>query len=205
MKGSFGGAISESTRADLVAQDRSAFLTVPQKTVRSLENVPGVEAAAGVGVGAAQGQGRRRHLRQRRGSRACGPRSGVPIGDAAAATPCFAKLDATHVILEDGSPIAAKVDAGDTITVTSQSGKTAKLTVLGFYRDQMAYTGMMVNLDALKKLDVPTAAGMTLVRSDGSAGRPGRGPEGARRLPDAEGRDQDRVPRQPSTSRSTRS
>ena len=82
----------------------------------------------------------------------------------------FAKLDATHVILEDGSPIAAKVGAGDTITVTSQSGKTAKLTVLGFYRDQMAYTGMMVNLDALKKLDVPTAAGMTLVRSDGSAG-----------------------------------
>ena len=78
------------------------------------------------------------------------------------------------MILEDGSPIAAKVKAGDTITVTSQSGKKAKLTVLGFYRDQMAYTGMMVSLDTLKKLDVPTAAGMTLVRTDGSDGGPRR-------------------------------
>ena len=82
----------------------------------------------------------------------------------------YAKLDASHVILEDGSPIAAKVEAGDTITVTSQSGKTTELTVLGFYRDQMAYAGMMVSLDTLKKLDVPTAAGMMLVRTDGSAG-----------------------------------
>ena len=48
MKGSFGDAISKSTRADLVAQDQSAFLTVPQKTVRGLEDVPGVESAAGV-------------------------------------------------------------------------------------------------------------------------------------------------------------
>jgi putative ABC transport system permease protein len=42
--------------------------------------------------------------------------------------------------------------------------------VLGFYRDQMAYTGMMVDLDTLTKLDVPTAAGMMLVRTDGSDG-----------------------------------
>jgi len=66
----------------------------------------------------------------------------------------FAELDADSVILEDGSPIAAKVEAGDTISVTSQSGEKAKLTVLGFYRDQMAYTGMMVSLDTLEKLDV---------------------------------------------------
>ncbi len=169
MKGSFSGAISESTRADLVVQDRSAFLTVPQTTVRALEDVPGVEAAAGVAWTSFKVKG-----------------GGIITANAVdpavwtrvwghdwrrgGSDALFAKLDATHVILEDGSPIAAKVGPGETITVTSQSGKTAKLTVLGFYRDQMAYTGMMVNLDTLEKLDVPTAAGMTLVRSDGSAG-----------------------------------
>jgi len=169
MKGSFSGAISESTRADLVAQDRSAYLTVPQRTVRALEDVPGVEAAAGVAWAPLKVQG-----------------GGVITANAVDPTvwtevwgpdwrrggsdSLYTKLDASHVILEDGSPIAGKVKAGDTITVTSQSGKTAQLTVLGFYRDQMAYTGMMVDLDTLTKLDVPTAAGMMLVRTDGSDG-----------------------------------
>jgi len=169
MKGSFSGAISESTRADLVAQDRSAYLTVPQRTVRALEDVPGVEAAAGVAWAPLKVQG-----------------GGVITANAVDPTvwtevwgpdwrrggsdSLYTKLDASHVILEDGSPIAGKVKAGDTITVTSQSGKTAKLTVLGFYRDQMAYTGMMVDLDMLTRLDVPTAAGMMLVRTDGSDG-----------------------------------
>jgi len=169
MKGSFSGAISESTRADLVAQDRTAYLTVPQRTVRALEDVPGVEAAAGVAWAPLKVKG-----------------GGVVTANAVDPTvwtdvwgpdwrrggsdSLYAKLDATHVILEDGSPIAGKVKAGDAITVTSQSGKTARLTVLGFYRDQMAYTGMMVNLDTLTQLDVPTAAGMMLVRTDGSDG-----------------------------------
>ena len=169
MKGSFSGAISESTRADLVAQDRTAYLTVPQKTVRALEDVPGVEAAAGVawaplkvkGGGVVTANG----VDPTVWTEVWGPEWRRGGGDA-----LYTKLDASHVILEDGSPIAGKVKAGDTITVTSQSGKTTKLTVLGFYRDQMAYSGMMVNLDTLKQLDVPTAAGMMLVRSNGSAG-----------------------------------
>jgi len=169
MKGSFSGAISESTRADLVAQDRSAYLTVPQKTVRALEDVPGVEAAAGVAWAPLKVKGggiiTANAVDPTVWTSVWGPDWRRGGSDA-----LYDKLDATHVILEDGSPIAAKVDPGDTIAVTSQSGEKARLTVLGFYRDQMAYTGMMVSLDTLKKLDVPTAAGMTLVRTDGRDG-----------------------------------
>ncbi len=169
MKGSFSDAISTSTRADLVAQDQSAFLTVPQKSVRSLEDVPGVEAAAGVAWAALKVEG-----------------GGIITANAVdpsvwpevwghdwrrgGSDALFTELDANGVILEDGSPIAAKAAAGETIAVTSQTGEKAELTVLGFYRDQMAYTGMMISLDTLEKLDVPTAAGMMLVRTNGSDG-----------------------------------
>jgi len=168
MKGSFSGAITESTRADLVAQDRSAFLTVPQKTVRSLEDVPGVEAAAGVAWTSFKVKGAG-IISANAVDPAVWPEVWGHDWRRGGSDALFAKLDATNVILEDGSPIAARVGAGDTISVTSQNGRTAELTVLGFYRDQMAYTGMMISLDTLKRLDLPTAAGMTLVRSDGDS------------------------------------
>jgi putative ABC transport system permease protein len=169
MKGSFDGAIEKSTRAELVAQDRTAFMGVPQKTVRSLDAIQGVDTAAGTGFA---------DLQVEKG----GVMSTYAVDPAVFARvwafdwqrggsdALFAKLDAHHVLLEDGSPLAAKVKAGDTITVTTQGGKKAALTVLGFYHDQMAFTGMVTSLDAFKALDLPTASVITMVRSrDGAS------------------------------------
>ena len=36
--------------------------------------------------------------------------------------------------------------------------------MLGFYRDNMAFTGMITSLDAFKQLDLPTASQVTMVR-----------------------------------------
>lgn len=166
MKGSFSGAITDSTRADLVAQDRTAWMTVPQKTIRGLGQLDGVDAAAGAAYGQLKVKG-------------------TGVGDVYAVDPSvwaqvwrlkwerggsdalYAKLGDSHVLLESGSALAKKVHAGDTISVTAQSGKKAKLTVLGFYRDQMAFTGMITSLDAFKRLDIPTASAITLVRTAG--------------------------------------
>ncbi len=168
MKGSFGGAIEKSTRAELVVQDRTAFMGVPQKTVRSLDAVQGVDTVAGTGYA---------DLKVKKG----GILSAYAVDPAVFARvwafdwrrggsdALFAKLDAHHVLLEDGSSLAAKVKTGDSITVMTQGGKKAKLTVLGFYRDQMAFTGMVTSLDAFKALDLPTASVITMVRMQDGA------------------------------------
>ena len=163
MKGSFSGALDKSTRAELVVQDRTAFMGVPQRDVRALNGISGVDTAEGTayadlkvkksGVMSAYAVdpavfGRVWALDWRKGG-----------GDA-----LLSKLDADGVLLEDGSPVAKKVKAGDTITVTTRGGEKAKLTVLGFYRDQMAFTGMITSLDAFKRLDLPTASVVTMVR-----------------------------------------
>ena len=168
MKGSFGGAIDKSTRAELVVQDRTAFMGVPQRAIRSLDAVQGVDTAAGAGYA---------DLKVKTG----GVTSAYAVDPAVFARVwaldwqrgggdgLFAELDAHHVLLEDGSPLAAKVKAGDTITVTTQGGRKAQLTVLGFYRDQMAFTGMVTSLDAFKALDLPTASVITMVRTQDGA------------------------------------
>ena len=192
MKGSFGGAIEKSTRAELVVQDRTAFMGVPQKTIRSLDAVQGVDTAAGTGYA---------DLKVKKG----GVMSAYAVDPAVFARvwaldwqhggsdALLGKLDAHHVLLEDGSPLAGKVKAGDSITVMTQGGKKAKLTVLGFYRDQMAFTGMITSLDAFKALDLPTASVITMVRMQDGA-NVGATQDAVQkalvRLPDAEGHDQ---------------
>lgn len=169
LKGSFSGAVTDATRADLVVQDSSAFLTVPQDALAGLQEVPGVEAAAGAAW---------TNVQVKKGGMSA--MSGV---DPATWTEVWgfrwkrggsddlvARLDATSVLLEDESPIAQKVDAGDAITVTGRNGTTLKLKVIGFYRDPMLLTGMVTSLDTFEQLGIPTASGFTLVRTDGTAG-----------------------------------
>ncbi len=163
MKGSFSGALDKSTRAELVVQDRTAFMGVPQKDVQALDGISGVDTAEGTayadlkvrkkGVTSAYAVdpavfGRVWALDWRRGG-----------SDA-----LLSRLDANSVLLEDRSPFAEKAKAGQTITVTTRGGEKAKLTVLGFYRDQMAFTGMITSLNAFKRLGLPTASVVTMVR-----------------------------------------
>jgi putative ABC transport system permease protein len=163
MKGSFSGALTKSTRAQLVIQDRTAFMGVPQKVVRTLGGMSGVDTAEGtaytdlmvkkLGVTSTYAVDPAVFVRvwaldwRRGGSDAL-----------------LAKLDAHSVLLEDGSPLAKKLKAGDTISVTTRGGEKGKLTVLGFYRDNMAFTGMITSLDAFKRLDLPTASVISMIK-----------------------------------------
>ena len=79
MKGSFSGAIEKSTRAELVAQDRTAFMGVPQKTIRSLDSGPGRRHRRRHRLRRPQGQERRGHERLRRRPRRLRPRLGARL------------------------------------------------------------------------------------------------------------------------------
>jgi putative ABC transport system permease protein len=170
LKGSFSGAITEAARGDLVIQDRSAFLTVPQENVGALTGVSGVQTAAGAAWTQIEVEG-------------TGLTSAYAVDPAAwndvwgfrwmrdGGDELLARLDARHVLLESESPAARNVEAGDTITVTTQAGKKAELTVLGFYRDNMAFTGMVTSLAAFERLEIPTAAGMIMVSAEEGADR----------------------------------
>jgi putative ABC transport system permease protein len=169
MKGSFSGALEKSTRAQLVVQDRTAFMGVPQKDVRALNAIAGVDTAEGTAYADLKVQKQ-------------GVTSAYAVDPAVfvrvwaldwrrgGSDTLLAKLDAHSVLLEDGSPLAKKLRAGDAITVTTRGGEKGKLTVLGFYRDNMAFTGMITSLDAFKRLDLSTASLVTMVRvADGGS------------------------------------
>ena len=169
LKGSFGDAISNSTRAQLVVQDQSAYLTVPQKDVRALAGLPGVQAAAGAAWAEVKVKGS--GIQTLYGvDPAVWPQVWAFAWRNGGSDALYSRLDARHVLLEAGSPMAKGAEAGDVISVTTQTGKKAQLTVLGFYRDQMAFSGMVTSLAAYRALDLPTASSITLVRSaDGAS------------------------------------
>ncbi|MBM3147884.1 MAG: FtsX-like permease family protein, partial [Actinobacteria bacterium] len=181
LKGSFSGAISDSTRADLVAQDRGSFLTVPQSATwadvwgfkwedgGSDELLAGLTAAAPekAGDAAAVGSGDAAPS----GSGGAGSAAPSRSSDAVSVAPSGSGDDPITggVLLEAQSAAAKQHDAGDTITVTAPSGRTAELTILGFYRDSMVFTGMITGLGTFAALDIDTAAGLTWVRTEDGA------------------------------------
>jgi putative ABC transport system permease protein len=194
MKASFGGAIEDATRANLVSQDRSSFLTVPQATVAEVAKVDGVAAAAGAAMGqvkvAGHGittvfavdpgtfddvwgfdwkRGGSDELLAKLDSAGSAGSSNLGGNGAGGEAGDGARAATAGVVLEDGSPAAETAEVGDTITVTAPNGKTTDLTVVGFHRDQMAFTGMVTSLATFERLGLPTGSGVTLVRTDESA------------------------------------
>ena len=175
MKASFSGAIGDSTRADLVVQDRTAMLTVPQSDVAKLAKVQGVAAASGVAAGQLKIAGHGISTAYAVDPATFGKVWGFKW-ERGGSDALLAKLDSASggadggVLLESESPAAATAKVGDTITVTSAADKTARLRVVGIYRDQMAFTGMVTSQGVFKRLGMPTGSTITLVRTTASVG-----------------------------------
>ncbi len=168
MKGTFSDAIGKSTRAQLVVQDRSAFLSVPQKDVRALGSVTGVQTAAGAAWAEVKVKGSGVTSLYGVDPEAW-PQVWAFDWEKGGSDALYARLDARHVLLQSGSPLAETAKVGDVISVTTQTGEKAQLTVLGFYRDQMAFTGIVTSLAAFRELGLPAASSITLVRTTDGA------------------------------------
>ena len=88
MKGSFSGALEKSTRAELVVQDRTAYMGVPQKTSARWTHQRRRHRQRHR-LRRPEGQEGRRHERLRRRPRHVRPRLGARLAAAAAVTPCL--------------------------------------------------------------------------------------------------------------------
>jgi putative ABC transport system permease protein len=167
LKGSFGDSIGRATRADLVIQDRTAYMNLPAKGLHLVQLVPGVEVASGAAFGQLQLKG---------GSvatvNAIDPstfgRTWQFDWRKSGSNAVLGRMDATHVIVEEGFANGYHFKVGSTFAATAQTGRKTRLTVVGIYKDQMLFGGITATMDTFRRLGLPTATGVTLVKTDGT-------------------------------------
>jgi putative ABC transport system permease protein len=169
LKSSFIDVFDTTVAADVVAFDNTSYQPLPKAGIDTLRTVPGVETVAGLAS------------------------TQVKIGDnsptyANAISPTdfakvwkfdwvegndslLTKLDATTAIGDEQWAKGQGVAVGDTFTVSTQSGKTAELTLLGTYRDPVLLNGLVVANAAFERLDLPVDPQITMAK-----GAPGTDP-----------------------------
>ncbi len=150
LKTSFVDALAHSNRADVVVTDETSQLALPAKGVAAVRALPDVRTATGIASATLKVNG--------------------VVTEVAAIEPArfgtvwhFAWIKGGHdallhrlgpgqAIVEEQYAKGHGLKIGSTLTAVSQSGKTAKLTVIGEHRDPMTMNGIVVSDAAFKRL-----------------------------------------------------
>ena len=171
LKASFVDTFDKAVVADVVAIDEATFQPLPAEGVAAMRAVPGVQTVTGAV-----------YAQAKLGERA--PTSLIGIDPEAWATvwhfdwrgeaddALLAKLDDHGALVEDQYAKDQGLKVGDTVTVTAQNGRTAKVTILGTYRDAMLFNGVTVSDELFAELDLPTDTHVTMAK-----GAPGTDPD----------------------------
>ena len=170
MKASFTGVFDKAVAADVVAMDTSGTQALPAAGVAAIRAVPGVQTVAGAAFAQAK-----------LGHRAPTWLTGIDAehwsdvwhfdwrGDASDAL--LTKLGDHGAVVEEQYAEGQGLSAGDTVTVTAANGRTAKVSILGLYRDPFSpafslvrTSGVTVSASLFDELGLPMDREVTMAR-----------------------------------------
>ncbi len=153
MKTSFVDALSNSNRADVVVSDDSGMMALPARGVAAVRALPDVRTATGIASATLEVNG------------VVSAVAAVEPGQFAAvwhfawlhggSDALLTRLGAGQAIVEEQYAKGHHLTIGSPLTVVSQSGKIARLTVVGEHRDPMTMNGIVVSDAAFRRLGVP--------------------------------------------------
>lgn len=168
LKSSFIDSFDEVVRADYVVAGKN-FLTIPSDTVTRLQGLPVVNAAAGIDAQAVQVEGKGDTM--------------VPLYAVDPATfgrvwsfdwidgedEVLGQLDTDGAIVEEQTADTLALKVGKKFTALTAEGASARLKVLGIYRDPMMINGVTVNKMAYDELFSRSQLFMVMVATGGSS------------------------------------
>ena len=152
LKTSFVDALANSNRASVVVTDDTSTMALPARGVAAVRALPDVRTATGIASGTLKVNG--------------------VVSDVAAVEPArfravwhfawikggsdalLARLGPGQAIVEEQYAKGHGLTIGSPLTVLSQSGKRARLTVIGEHRDPMTMNGIVVSDATFRRLGV---------------------------------------------------
>jgi putative ABC transport system permease protein len=170
MKASFADVLDKAGTADVVATDTSGTQALPAGGVAAMRAVPGVQTVAGAGFAQAK-----------LGHRAPTWLTGIDAEHwsdvwhfdwrGGASDALLAKLGDHGAVVEAQYAEGHGLSAGDTVTVTAANGRTAKVSIVGLYRDPFSpafsrtrISGVTVSAALFDKLGLPMDREVTMAR-----------------------------------------